>query len=203
MFRRLRDSMIGKTTKAYAEIEKYSGLVLKGRVLSIDPSIGSTSSMPGWAVYDSGELIDSGIVTIEVSNDIPDRLQQLHFGIRKLMQTWEPDILVYEDIPAQRHGGGNAVAHASLLKATGAILSVPGPIGFIGLHPLTWKRHVRPDYRKSDENDAIAMGYIAVDLSKWMEEEKENKKTKGKRRKRTNSVSGSRLCVDSKAASGR
>ncbi len=164
--------MIGKTTKVYADLERFSGLVLKGRVLSIDPSIGSTSSMPGWAVYDAGVYIDSGILLINIPNSIPDRLQQLNHEMRQLMLKWKPDVLVYEDIPASRFGGGNAVAHASLLKAVGAILAVPGPVGFIGLLPVTWKRFTKENYVKGDEADAIAIGEIAIQLSAWMEDEK-------------------------------
>ena len=167
--------MLSKTTKVYDELKKYHGLIIKGTVLCIDPSIGSSSSMPGWAVSRNGTRVDSGIIEIEVSRDIPARLQVLNRKIRNLIQEWDPDILVYEDIPAQRHGGGNANAHASLLKALGAILSVPGPRGYVGLHPMTWKRLARPSYVKGDEEDANEMLWISIELSKWMETEVEKK----------------------------
>lgn len=191
--------MLAKTTRAYDEILKFGGLVLKGRTLVIDPSIGSSSSMPGWCALDQGEEVGSGIIEIVVSRDIPDRLQQLHAGMRQLISTWKPDILVYEDIPAQRHGGGNAVAHASLLKALGAILAVPGPVGFIGLHPLTWKRLVRDSYVKSDEGDAREMAFIVVELARWIHEEAEKKaqKEESRRKQSTNKSGRSGVLLDS------
>jgi hypothetical protein len=92
--------------------------------------------------------------------------------VRKLYKEWDPDVLVYEDIPSQRQGGGNANAHASLLKAVGAILSVSGPDYYVGLMPVSWKRMVREDYVKSDIRDAIEMGWIAIAVARRIADEK-------------------------------
>lgn len=92
-------------------------------------------------------------------------------GIRKLYRVWEPDVLVYEEIPPTRHGGGNAESHASLLKAVGAILSVSGPDYYVGIHPLSWKRMVRSTYSKGDENDAKEIGWITIEEAKRLKEE--------------------------------
>lgn len=174
--------MIGLKTKLYVPMKKYHKLLLKGTILSIDPSIGSNSSMPGWAVYAQQELVDSGIIHINPSQSVPLRLQAVSRKIRQLIDMWKPDIMVYEEIPSQRYGGGNANAHASLLKALGVVLSVPGPTAHLGMHPLTWKRLVRDGYEKGDEQDAIEMGWIAIDIAKWFFEEslKPKKKAKSK-----------------------
>lgn len=163
--------MLGRDTRAYQQIRGCLVPMLEGIVLSVDPSIGSSSSQPGWAVYRQGQLIISG--TIQIDHTLPTwkRLRKLVHGIRKLYKQWEPDVLVYEDIPAQRHGGGNAEAHASLLKAVGAILSVSGPDYYVGLHPLSWKRMVRSSYVKGDENDAIEIGWISIQEARRISEE--------------------------------
>jgi hypothetical protein len=158
--------MLGKQTKAYGDIESNLQGLIHGLVVSIDPSIGSTSSMPGWAVYRRGELINADIFVINPAHSVPDRLRTLHNHVRRLYKKYNPDVLVYEDIPAQRQGGGNANAHSSLLKALGVILSVPGPDGYVGLMPVSWKGEARDTYTKSDVNDAIEMGYVAITVAK-------------------------------------
>lgn len=155
--------MLSKGSKAYGEIRGSLTYLMEGTVVSIDPSIGSTSSMPGYAVYRSGNLVDSGIFEIDPHGTIPERLQKLSYYIRKLYQGWQPDTLVYEDIPAQRYGGGsNANAHSSLIKAVGTILSVSGPHTYVGLMPISWKKMTRSDYVKSDIADAEEIGRIAI-----------------------------------------
>jgi hypothetical protein len=163
--------MLGRDTKAYSQIRGCLTQLIEGMVLSVDPSIGSTSSMPGWAVYRAGVLMASGTIEIDASLPVWKRLRRLVHGIRKLYKLWEPDVCVYEDIPAQRHGGGNAEAHASLLKAVGAILSVSGPDYYVGLHPLSWKKMIRSTYVKGDREDAEEIGYIAIQEARRIREE--------------------------------
>lgn len=170
-----------KTSKAYISIEENLQRLLEGVVVSIDPSIGSSSSMPGWAVYRAGQYVASGIFEMAVHKSLPERLRTLANHIRKLYNEYPPDVLVYEDIPAQRYGMGNAVAHASLLKALGAILSVPGPDGYVGIMPVSWKQLVRDTYNKGDEADAVEIGHVVIECAGQIRYNKENGKG-GKRR---------------------
>lgn len=167
-----------KTSKAYQNIEDNLKGILEGVVISIDPSIGSSSSMPGWAVYKEGKYIESGIFEIPIHKSLPERLRILSGRVRKLYNEWLPDVLVYEDIPAQRYGMGNAVAHASLLKALGAILSVAseegGPEGYVGIMPVSWKKLVRDTYEKGDENDAVEIGYVVIECAAQIKYNREN-----------------------------
>ncbi len=154
--------MLGKDSKAYGQIQSCIQPLLQGVVVCIDPSIGSTSSMPGYAVYIKGELKDSGIFTIDPTGTVWQRLHVLAYSLRKLYQKWDPDVLVFEDILPQAHGR-DAASHASLLKAVGAILSVSGPDHYVGLLPISWKKMTRDTYVKGDEADAIEIGYIALE----------------------------------------
>lgn len=174
--------MISKTTKAYEPLRRNYKFLTEGSVVCIDPSVGSRSSMPGFAVYYKGELHESGTFQLNPDDPIHVRLNRLNYMVRLLYKAAEPDILVYEDVPAQRYGGGNANAHASLLKAVGAILSVSGPRDVVGLVPTSWKKMARPEYVKSDENDAIELGYVAISEARRIhaEDPPEGKKTKKK-----------------------
>jgi hypothetical protein len=148
-----------------ADLKLAGKLPLTGTVVVIDPSIGSTSSLPGYAVYVRRKLKESGVLQVKRSGSLQDRLQQLAKELRALYKKYDPDVLVYEEIPPRRYGGGNAEAHASLLKSVGAILSVTGPKYYIRIKPLIWKKLVTEEYEKGDEADAIEMGRIVLELS--------------------------------------
>lgn len=178
--------MLGRETNAYKGISKNCFSLVHGVVICMDPSIGSRSSAPGYAVYVSGVLRSSGTLDIDPTQSVLQRLQRLAYLTRRLYSEWDPGILVYEEIPAQRHGG-NAMSHASLLKALGVILSISGPDDSIGLYPASWKKLVRDSYVKSDENDAIELGWICIShAQEILEEAAKNytyKKTKSRRKK--------------------
>jgi hypothetical protein len=177
---------IGKTSQVYKEVaENLKGLT-EGVVISIDPSIGSSSSMPGWAIFVAGSLtpIASGVIDLPRLESIPVRLRTLNRALVKLYAKYLPDVLVYEEIPAQRHGFGNANAHASLLKSLGVILSIPGPEGYVGIMPVSWKALVSDQYEKGDEADAREIGRIVIQHA-WEQVEElkqEPKLKKGKKR---------------------
>lgn len=154
----------------------------QGIVVAIDPSIGSNSSMPGWAVYKAGELLGSGTFALDLNKGRPQRLQQLAHFLRKLYATWNPDVLVYEEVPSQRYGGGNnfgnAKAHASLLNALGVVLSISGPDYYVGLQPISWKKCARPTYVKSDQADAEEIGWVAISEGARIEAQEGTRKKK-------------------------
>lgn len=144
--------------------------------MSVDPSIGSTSSQPGWAIYRKGNFIEGGIIPIPHHLSVPKRLRMLANGIRKLYRQYDPDVLIYEEITSVNNRvGGNSNAHASLLKALGVILSVPGPEGYVGIFPISWKKLARPEYIKGDKEDAIEIGYVVIQLAKEISNAKKNK----------------------------
>lgn len=172
--------MLGKTSQAYGQIRENVKAILEGVIVSIDPSIGSSSSQPGYAVYRAGELVESGTFAIPHRGvHVADRLRTLHNHVRKLYNKYTPDVLVYEDIPASRHGGA-AGSQASLLKAVGAILAVPGPAGHVGLYPVSWKSEARETYVKGDESDACEIGWVAIQVARRVQEQNKRRVVNGK-----------------------
>lgn len=164
-----------KGTRAYTEIRRTLKPLLEGVVFCIDPSIGSMDqngkgSLPGWAVSRRGDVIDSGVISINVNGTVQQRLRQLAFELRKLYQKWNPDVLVYENITDVPFMGYSARSHASLMKALGAVLSVAGPDMDVGVFASSWKRLVRPTYVKSDENDARELLWIVLQEARRIKE---------------------------------
>lgn len=157
---------IGKGTRLYMEVRKWRDALLRESLLVIDPSCGSESSQPGWAVYCSGKLGESGVLSIDPNEPLWWRLQALHDQLKDLVEEHQPSILIYEEISPRAWGGRAASGHASLLKAVGVTLgSTHGVETCIGIRPSTWKKLVRPTYRKSDEADAIEMGWVMLQLA--------------------------------------
>lgn len=172
--------MLAKTTQAYTEIRNAAHELQHGIVLAVDPSIGSQSSMPGWAVYSGGELVHSGVVAIDSGSSTPLRLQRLNYSIRKLVAEHQPDVMVYEAITDVPYKGFSARGHAPLQKALGAILSISGPSKYVGLFAISWTRMARETYRKGDENDAVEMGWVAIAEAKRIQELEGNPRRKKK-----------------------
>lgn len=161
-------SDIGKKTKLYENVQRLKGPLVYGNILCIDPSIGSSSSSPGWAYYQSGQLIDSGTIHTGGSHlELWQRARRLGDALRLLCNEYKVDVLVYEDIPAT--SGFNQNAIASLLKAVGIVLACTTSSHVLGIHPASWKNYVRQEYKKGDKEDAIEIGYVAISLAKFIE----------------------------------
>lgn len=174
------DTILMRSTKAC----KYE--IMDGALLAIDPSAGSNSSMPAYAVYHKGELIESGALLLDIKLPLAQRLFILSNDIRDIYAKYSPLVLAYEDIPAQAYGR-NATGHATLLKAVGAVLAATGggtdPNHTVPVAPRVWKRLARPWYTKSDENDAIEIGWVVTELAKQLIEQEQSKQSKKKARK--------------------
>lgn len=155
----------GKSTQVYAEILDGANLFVNGKVLAVDPSMGSHSSMPGWALYDAGELVTSGILNINPDGAKWERLQQVYRQLRSLSIEFQIDACVYENVPVSAHAGRSQVSHASLLMAVGVTMAAVVARVFVGIPPIVWKCRASEDYVKSDEQDAIQMGRIVIEMA--------------------------------------
>lgn len=142
--------------------------LLEGSVLVIDPSSGSASSQPGYAIFQAGQLMDSGIIKIDHSKEVPRRLQDIAEALRRDFQP--VNVLIVEDIPV-RAFGRNAAAHATLLKSVGTILCAAQYDKYVEISPSVWHAWLSKDppqargYKKGDEWDARVMGYCIMDLA--------------------------------------
>lgn len=149
-------------TKLEAKVQRYLNLVLGGRMLVIDPSSGSKKSQPGFAWYVAGRLEQSGTINLPASTEKHIKLRLLANYLRGLIQ---PDVLVIEDLPPYMSKEKMKWFNKSLLNlhhAVGAVLSSVQCDALIEISPVSWRKFIPADYVKSDENDAIMMGYTAL-----------------------------------------
>jgi hypothetical protein len=131
-------------------------IAMAGTMLAIDPSSGSRNSMPGYAYFEAGELLDSGTIPVDYKKPVFKRLEDIsNFLVYKYRQ---PDILVIEKIR-----GFNS--HIYLHWAVGAIIAAVSADEVVEIPTATWRKYRGPNYDKTDENDAVLMGQTILILA--------------------------------------
>lgn len=156
-----------KLTGLERDLGPLLGPVLNGTVLAIDPSSGSANSQPGYALFINGQLKDSGLVRIRSGDHISNRLYRLSRTLREEFEA--PSILITENIPPfMGEGPGAQFATRnviSLHQSIGVVMSV-WDVPVVQVSPRTWRSRIPDNYLKSDENDAIMIGWSAIQTAR-------------------------------------
>lgn len=161
------------------------------RILAFDQSTQKT----GWAVFDDGQLVESGVCDLHKEKDVNVRLRALWQYAVDLVQCWEPNLVVAENVSLQNPNVKTIVELArvqGLLQAAAYSLPVVEPITYY--MPAAWRKAVgiqtgrgikRADLKKAaiamvseqyhkqvsdDEADAILIGQAAVSLATELKE---------------------------------
>jgi hypothetical protein len=143
---------------------QHASVITQGTMFSIDPSIGSQSSQPGYAVWKAGELEDSGIIRLGSSAGatVPQRLFHLRMTLEK--QFNKPDIVIVERIVSNpRARNYNNTTAVKMNQAIGVVMS-QWDVPVIEVSPSSWKAVAKSLdwYEKSDEHDAIVIGQCCI-----------------------------------------
>ena len=150
-------------SKLAQEVGQYADLIKNGRMLAIDPSSGSAGSLPGYALFEAGRLVDAGTLGLpRGTRALSNRLYLLRAALASEFP--QPDILAVELIaPVMPTGKGHFLykSASSLLKSVGAILSV-WDVPVIEPSPATWHSMTPPNYVKSDTADACMLGWATL-----------------------------------------
>ena len=156
--------MAKKTSIIDKDCARLSSELTQGTVYSIDPSIGSASSQPGYAVWTAGELEDSGIIRLGCSKTAktPSRLHHLRMSLEKSFG--KPDVVVVERIVANpRAAAYNNTTAVKANQAIGVVMA-QWDVPVIEVSPTSWKSTAKTlsGYQKTDEWDAIAIGWCVI-----------------------------------------
>lgn len=153
-------------SKTYKAIQPIADIILEGTILSVDPSTGSSASLPGFAWFNKGELVESGVLDVDYRNSRSSKLYESARTIRE--EFAEPDILVVEQISTiiYKKSKMNPVGMAGLQKAIGAIIGARPFKHVLEIPSSAWKGYKPANYKKSDEFDAISIGLCAVGVAK-------------------------------------
>lgn len=156
------------------------------RILAFDQSTQKT----GWAVFDNGVLLDSGVCDLHKEKDVDVRLRGLFSFANELVSKRQPNLIAAEGVSLQNPNVKTIVELArvqGLLQA--AAYSLPGSVPIVFYMPAAWRKVVgiqmgrgvkRAELKKAaiamvaekygkqvsdDEADAILIGQAAVDLA--------------------------------------
>lgn len=167
---RSKSSNTSSLPKYKQAIKSCHSCILEGRLLAIDPSTGSKSSMPGFAVFEKGILKESGTIEVDYTGNRAERLFEINRTLREEFET--PDVVVCEDVKNRtffnKKGGFrmSTSSMASLQRSIGAIIAAHPVKCLIEIPNNSWQAHTFPGYIKSDENDAISIGLCAINIAK-------------------------------------
>jgi Holliday junction resolvasome RuvABC endonuclease subunit len=147
---------------------KHANIILTGTVLCIDPSIGSKSSQPGYAIYVAGALEDSGFIELgtAATGTVAQRLHKFRMTLEEDFQ--KPDLVVVERIVINPKAKGyNNVSVLKLNQAVGVTMS-QWDVPVIEVSPMSWKATAKTldAYEKTDEWDGIALGWCVLTKAK-------------------------------------
>ena len=156
-------------SKLSHSIEPIKSTILSGRVLAIDPSSGSKESQPGYALFEGGKFVDSGVIRIQHRQSLQHRLFSLREALQKDFASEKPDVLVVENIAPfiASPGRGTFGASKSVLslhKAVGVTISC-FDCPLVEVAPISWRKYIPENYLKSDECDAIMMALCVLKIA--------------------------------------
>lgn len=132
----------------------YNSEILTEQLLAVDPS----SKSLGWAVFMNGGLKDYG--TICVAGNPHCRLRELYDSLEERFGG-KPSVLVIEKIRGRGSSHILVWSVGVIQAAVRSALVFEVPISF-------WKvlAEADPLYIKTDENDAIKMGKVLIEMAK-------------------------------------
>ena len=138
-------------------VRSYADKILTGSLLAIDPASGS-SSMPGYALYEAGQLKERGVIDIARGKSAQVRLSELFECMREDFP--KVDVLAVEMLRGRMVSPTLHWATGVIVAATDASVVVEVPIPF-------WKAiaKVTSDYIKSDDMDAALIGEVLIRLA--------------------------------------
>lgn len=130
------------------ELAPLAYTVLKGRMLAIDPG----SNALGWALFEKGQLAESGVIHANNKNKPHRRILSIMEELSEVTPR-AIDVLCIEKMFR---------FNPSLLWSVGAVITTKEPELFVEVPVRIWQALLGDDYEKSDERDAIAIGNAVI-----------------------------------------
>lgn len=111
----------------------------KERTIIVILAFDQASSVTGWAVLSNEKLIDHGVIKVKSYHTTPDeRIMEMFCKIREVMETFEPDAVVMEDVAKQK----NVYSLIRLARVQGAMMEMCREMGIGTLDivkPSIWR----------------------------------------------------------------
>lgn len=139
-------------SKLAKEITHHADALLSGVVYSFDPSSGSKGSLPGFAYWFQGKLLDFGCLKIPPGTRAAN--QRLFLLRQALSALPSPNLVITEHISTGFNGFSIS---KPLIHSVGVIMS-QWDVPVLEVAPATWQSHIDKErYVKSDPQDAVSI----------------------------------------------
>ena len=130
-------------------------------------SIDSSSKKTGYAVWENGKFIRSGLINKENISDMSERLPAMMKELTLLFESEKPDIIFVEEMNVSR----NIDTGRHLIRLQGAIqywCQVVSDAWFSTVEPTKWRANVelKPKSRKRDDLKKAAVEYVKTHYNK-------------------------------------
>jgi len=159
----LRKRKQAKVPRYMKAIVDCADCILNGTLLAIDPSTGSKSSMPGFAVFEKGILIESGIIQVDLKGNRAQKLYQINHTLRT--DFGAPDVVAVESA-GYFISKMNPASIISLQRAIGAVIAAWPVKCLVEVPSNVWQRYQFKGYIKGDEADSICIGLTVIAKAK-------------------------------------
>lgn len=145
--------------------------LLTGRVISIDPSSGSRTSSPAYAIYRQGKLVAADSIKLPgiLLNNAKYTPHRLRYISQILHDLGEFDVLAIEWFDPEPNHKTNHKSMQQLNQSVGCISGAVQWDRVIPVFGFEWTRHRPRDYVKSDIDDAVHIGKWVIELASKME----------------------------------
>lgn len=104
------------------------------KILSFDQS----TNLTGWALFDNGEHLESGVIDKHKIKDTDKRIAEMGLDMCKKIKKYQPDVVVIEDI--QKQSNTKTVIYLARLQGCVILYCASKSIDIKILHPSEWRK---------------------------------------------------------------
>ncbi len=119
------------------------------KILSFDQA----SVIAGWALFDDGQYIDSGVIKKSKDMPIADRVPAMALAICKKIKELQPNVVIIEDI--QNQNSVKTVVDLARLQGGIIMYCVSKGIQIEIYHPSTWRKALGFTQGSKTKRDAL------------------------------------------------
>ena len=113
---------------------------MKTKMLSFDTS----STRSGWAYFENGKLVNSGIINEEKEKDSVIRIENMCFGLSEILERNKPDIIVVEK-PPYVNSPATLIMLAEIVGVIKGWALCAGYAEFVEYGPTEWRKLIAND----------------------------------------------------------
>ncbi len=127
----------------------------------------TSSTVTGWAYFENGKLIESGVIDKHKEKDAQIRIEDMSIAIIELLNKYKPLIVAVEE-QAFAKSVAAAVMNAKILGVIQGWCLTIGYCEFVALRPSYWRKLVADEGESVPKNRSDAKPWDVVKATKYL-----------------------------------